>query len=530
MTYSWQQQRQPRTVGMKREQLLYGNLLQTRRPSTQSVNGSEGRGQAVRESSIDIYAPPESLSSKMQRSNGLEANARPSSQISKAENGNDNQDLFFEYYSSQSKSKRSYSKTTPVNYHKREPPNGKKKNKGNKRQQPASFIEEGLDGFKKLNGQAVDLAVPTANKRGRSENFKVPAGSSLSPRSKRAQMRAAKEEKDTNPPARTAIFKKPPPPPTSPPSKKSSPPPFIVPQGLPHVSNGRRLSESDTVPQTEVTAQSLQTIKDIRGLADTVQARLNAPFDASASLAIVSYGAIFDVNADDSSSLSSLSSVDDGQELTSPTVQCPICKDFVPRLFREEFSRTKHLSIREQADFCKAHKLRSAGDTWRARGYPTIDWHRFPERLPIYEPAVREILNGTRRSFYRNMFEDQVKRGANRTLQQSMLSGGGWEGLNVGYYGTKGARILMDYIMSEFASSIRRLAGTDRLVSAGGVSGFVQAVLAPELAVMLVKDDMHINEEQARVILKESSEIGHLLNEEEDEVIRDMEEREATQL
>lgn len=75
--------------------------------------------------------------------------------------------------------------------------------------------------------------------------------------------------------------------------------------------------------------------------------------------------------------------------------------------------------------------------------------------------------------------------------------------------------------MSRFASRIRRLAGTDRLVSAAGVAGFVQGVLAPELAVMLVKDDMNVDEEQARVILGESSEIGNLVNEEEDEVIKD---------
>lgn len=90
--------------------------------------------------------------------------------------------------------------------------------------------------------------------------------------------------------------------------------------------------------------------------------------------------------------------------------------------------------------------------------------------------------------------------------------------------------------MSTFASRIRRRAATDRLVSAAGVAGFVQTVLAPELVIMLVKDDMRVDDEQARVILEESSEVGHLLNEEEDETIkdaaedetfRDVEEREA---
>lgn len=51
-------------------------------------------------------------------------------------------------------------------------------------------------------------------------------------------------------------------------------------------------------------------------------------------------------------------------------------------------------------------------------------------------------------------------------------------------------------------------------------------VLVPELTVMLVKDDMSLeNDEEARAVLKESSNIGDLLNKEEDDhVERDEEE------
>lgn len=76
--------------------------------------------------------------------------------------------------------------------------------------------------------------------------------------------------------------------------------------------------------------------------------------------------------------------------------------------------------------------------------------------------------------------------------------------------------------MLRFAGKIRRLASSDSLISTGGVSGFVQAVLVPELAVMLVQADMNIDdEEKAREILRNSVEIGHMLNEEEDELIQD---------
>ena len=73
--------------------------------------------------------------------------------------------------------------------------------------------------------------------------------------------------------------------------------------------------------------------------------------------------------------------------------------------------------------------------------------------------------------------------------------------------------------MTTFSSQIRRLAATDKIISSGGVSGYVQAVLVPELAVLLVKEDMGVDDEEARVILQESIEIGDLLNEEEEEVI-----------
>lgn len=80
--------------------------------------------------------------------------------------------------------------------------------------------------------------------------------------------------------------------------------------------------------------------------------------------------------------------------------------------------------------------------------------------------------------------------------------------------------------MFKFASKIRRLAASDKLISSGGVSGYVQAVLVPELAVLLVMDDMGVDEDKSREILADSGDIGNLLNEEEDEIIRDPEPKE----
>ena len=51
------------------------------------------------------------------------------------------------------------------------------------------------------------------------------------------------------------------------------------------------------------------------------------------------------------------------------------------------------------------------------------------------------------------------------------------------------------------------------------MAAYIQAVLAPELATLLIMDDMGVDEENARVILRDSIDIGNLLNEEEDEAI-----------
>ncbi|KAI9876567.1 MAG: hypothetical protein M1830_006199 [Pleopsidium flavum] len=197
--------------------------------------------------------------------------------------------------------------------------------------------------------------------------------------------------------------------------------------------------------------------------------------------------------------------------------RCPMCKEEVDRDFLEDFVCGRRMDVRSQTRFCRAHKQETAKIEWKKRRYPEIDWSTFDVRLKRYHPQIKSILDSDVPSFYRNVLEDSVNSGRNRTLHQSIM-GAGFHGLTPGYYGSRGAR--MDNIISNFSSQIRRLAATDKLISSGGVSGYVQAVLVPELAVLLVKEDMQVDDETARVILKESIKVGDLLNEEEEEVIK----------
>lgn len=199
--------------------------------------------------------------------------------------------------------------------------------------------------------------------------------------------------------------------------------------------------------------------------------------------------------------------------------KCPLCGTVVDKLWYEEITGGRRLTMRQQAAFCRDHKVKSAHEQWRRRGFPDIDWSHFDQRLESYHPQIEEMLRSDKSSFYRNVFEDTVRAGKTRTLKQAMLQGADVEDMTPGYYGSRGAKMVVDNIIARFSSKLRRLAGSDKLISAGGVSGYVQAVLAPELAVLLVMDDMRVDEDGAREILRESVDIGNLLNEEEDEVL-----------
>lgn len=65
---------------------------------------------------------------------------------------------------------------------------------------------------------------------------------------------------------------------------------------------------------------------------------------------------------------------------------------------------------------------------------------------------------------------------------------------------------------TRFSRKLRRLAADDHIVKKAGVVPYAQAVLVPELAMRLVKEDMGVDDDAARVIIRESIEIGEKVN------------------
>ncbi|KAL1970718.1 hypothetical protein VTN77DRAFT_4362 [Rasamsonia byssochlamydoides] len=197
---------------------------------------------------------------------------------------------------------------------------------------------------------------------------------------------------------------------------------------------------------------------------------------------------------------------------------CPMCKEPVDPALLQEFLSQSNQRVREQQRFCEGHKKRTAEKEWADRGYPTIDWDTFDERIRRHFPSLEKILVPDCSSFYRNILHTAMKTGKAKNFRLTM-SGDSLENLSCGYYGSKGASRMLNAVTTEFSHKLRRLAAFDNVIKTAGVAAYAQAVLVPELTVLLVKEDMGVSDEDARQIMRDSMDIGEKLNSAPNDVV-----------
>lgn len=196
-----------------------------------------------------------------------------------------------------------------------------------------------------------------------------------------------------------------------------------------------------------------------------------------------------------------------------------MCKAIVDRAFLESFTPAgRRMRSREALRFCEAHNERSAQNRWGDAQYPVIDWDVLDDRLAALDYVVEEIIEKRRPSTYRQELEKKLASHKGRHFLRDTEAGSSRDS-TPGYYGSKGARRMMEYILNTFGRKLRKESSRDSIFGAVGISGFVQIVLIPEVACCLVMEDMEMEEEQARAILKESAEMGELVNAEEEEEV-----------
>ncbi|EER43765.1 conserved hypothetical protein [Histoplasma capsulatum H143] len=189
------------------------------------------------------------------------------------------------------------------------------------------------------------------------------------------------------------------------------------------------------------------------------------------------------------------------------TAMCPVCKSAVEMEASSAFNAANNrMRVREQLRFCENHRKETARREWSRLRYPIIAWDRLDDRLTQFHPRLHRILDDSRFcSRYKSVVHKKVRKHGRKILSRSVLH-------STGYYGLRGREILSAHVMSHFKDAINSLAGIDSVVSKYGPVVYAQEVLVPELLEMLVREDMGVDAKGARRILKESNEIGNLLN------------------
>ena len=189
---------------------------------------------------------------------------------------------------------------------------------------------------------------------------------------------------------------------------------------------------------------------------------------------------------------------------------CPMqCGKILPRHVLDTLSPTA--SVRDQQRFCQKHQMQDAERERKLHGYPIIDWSVFSDRLEEQEGTIHRMFERPERLHFRKVMADRIKTGKSRNLLQQMKNEG-LESFGAGYYGLKGHDIMTTNISKNFAAQLEKHTATDTLMSAQGAMAYVQEVLVPEVFTVLIKEDMNVNEGEARQILKRSTWVGDLLH------------------
>jgi hypothetical protein len=211
--------------------------------------------------------------------------------------------------------------------------------------------------------------------------------------------------------------------------------------------------------------------------------------------------------------------------------RCLLCSQHVSPTDYWTFWKGKDKTVRNKSAFCHLHKKLSAQKAYKQAGYPEVDWTTLPSRLRRNKATLSQILHNERPSRHRARYEPLAltgkaaavpsKRADLSTAQQEELDSYALDerAAYPGYYGPHGRRLITENIMDLLKSEIKRC--KDGVVQASGIAAFVQAVMVPEAAVLLIMEDCGIDSEEAEGVREDTYEMGLLVHEEiEDEVVR----------
>ncbi|KAF1949469.1 hypothetical protein CC80DRAFT_598921 [Byssothecium circinans] len=211
---------------------------------------------------------------------------------------------------------------------------------------------------------------------------------------------------------------------------------------------------------------------------------------------------------------------------------CPLCQESVDPDHSAEFWKAHRKTVRNQSLFCKEHNIRAAKTRYRREGFPTINWDNLQSRIRKLKPQLVKLLRNETgmESKYRKQHAAKLlsgkaavvpvrRKGQKLADVEKQLKNFDNMPASTGYYGPRGRRIMMETVTSNLSDVIRKVSINDPVVGRSGFAVYMQAVLVPELTVLLVKEDFDVSEGMAEELIEKSADLGALLHEDFDDKV-----------
>jgi hypothetical protein len=213
---------------------------------------------------------------------------------------------------------------------------------------------------------------------------------------------------------------------------------------------------------------------------------------------------------------------------------CALCQETVDPAHSAAFYGDRKRTVKNQTLFCKEHKRTAARIEYKAFGLPRIDWAALPSRIRKHKDQLRRLLRNEteRESEYRRQHASKLLTGKaavlpsrrknkkTTELEEDILDTMDITEESIGYYGPRGKRIMMEVIGAQLVEHIGDAVAKDPVVGRSGFAAFLQAVLVPELTILLVMEDLGgVSEGVAKDKIKKTGELGLLLHEDADDEV-----------
>jgi RTC4-like domain len=185
--------------------------------------------------------------------------------------------------------------------------------------------------------------------------------------------------------------------------------------------------------------------------------------------------------------------------------KCPFCRKNLPTDFRE----TPPTATRARLGYCQRHENHSTLREGKGKGYPEeFDFIKIRSRIKKLLPEIRESLD--EESVVLKTLQSKTK---HRNAATPMSLFHTLDYTQPGYYGARGASLITEIILENMGDEIRHKNGLmEGLRFCGGVTGYISSVIVPEVGIRLIMDDLKVDWENARKIMKESIAYGAVIN------------------